>query len=208
MVLTRPRYSSSSPQSIHFSTSSLRCSSLRLYLTVTRAWRRCWLWPGDCGPPQTRFTRRPTRWAAIRSLRTRPESQVKRFRFLKTTKIEMRDFDQRDSNNDTITTTIIMKFLFWEELWALFEKQVKIYNRRKTESRLLVWRVPTERDGAGRGHRYCCIQVQSGFLSAEIQVVCAQWCSWVLLTDINIELRIKLFRIIKDRSSPTNKQIK
>lgn len=65
--LTRPLYSSSSPQSIHFSTSSLLCSSLRLYLTVTRACRRCRLWPGDWGPLHTLFTRRPTRWAAIRT---------------------------------------------------------------------------------------------------------------------------------------------
>lgn len=66
--LTRPLYSSSSPQSIHFSTSSLLCSSLRLYLTVTRACRRWRLWPGDWGPPHTLFTRRPTRWAAIRTM--------------------------------------------------------------------------------------------------------------------------------------------
>lgn len=69
--LTRPLYSSSSPQSIHFSTSSLLCSSLRLYLTVTRACRRWRLWPGDWGPLHTLFTRRPTRWAAIRAITLR-----------------------------------------------------------------------------------------------------------------------------------------
>lgn len=58
-VLTRPRYSSSRPHSTHFSTSSRLCSSLRLYWTVTRAWRR-WFRPGDCGA-LARFTRRPTR---------------------------------------------------------------------------------------------------------------------------------------------------
>uniref|UniRef100_A0A3Q2YDP0 BPTI/Kunitz inhibitor domain-containing protein n=1 Tax=Hippocampus comes TaxID=109280 RepID=A0A3Q2YDP0_HIPCM len=42
-------------QSIHFSTSSLLWSSLRLYLTVTRAWRRCRLWPPGSRPPPARL---------------------------------------------------------------------------------------------------------------------------------------------------------
>lgn len=41
MSASLPRYSSSKRPSIHFSTSSLRCSSRRSYLTVTRACRFC-----------------------------------------------------------------------------------------------------------------------------------------------------------------------
>lgn len=71
MDLTLPRYSSSRRPSIHFSTSSRRCSSRRSYLTVTRAWRFCsppGLPPGprardgDCSLLSTRL---PSRCAAI-----------------------------------------------------------------------------------------------------------------------------------------------
>lgn len=72
-ALTRPRYSSSRQPSIHFSVSRRRCSSRRLYLTVTRAWRRCR--PGlragsGRGAPRARAgdprpSRLPTRFAAI-----------------------------------------------------------------------------------------------------------------------------------------------
>lgn len=91
---------------------------------------------------------------------------------------------------------------------------VKMYNRRKIESRPVMGRVQTDGTEQGGDNAAAAAAFKHGrdfwatckrCAGLDPSLVSAQWCSWVLLTDRNIKLWIKLFQMIKDRSS-SNKQ--